>query len=113
SLSVISPICTLIPCVTRSCAADGMRTSAMTSCPTASSCRATCPPIKPVAPVTKYFMERSTPFSQRKLTKRKEELFLLPENEIYLYYYAAMVSRARFFVQMALVECHKCSTTCP
>ncbi len=53
--SVMSPGRTSTPSETRSFARSGFRAIATTSWPASTSCRVTRPPIKPVAPVTKYF----------------------------------------------------------
>src|SRR2546427_3846074 len=50
----MSPGRTSTPSEPRSCALAGFRAIATTSWPAATSCRVTRPPMKPVAPVTKY-----------------------------------------------------------
>ena len=52
SLSVTSPLCTRTPRVANSDAFPGARTTAVTSCPAATSARTRRPSTKPVAPVT-------------------------------------------------------------
>src|SRR3989441_1620050 len=53
--SLMSPGWTSTPRETRSPARSGFRAIATTSWPASTSCRVTRPPMKPVAPVTKYF----------------------------------------------------------
>src|SRR5881296_2855313 len=55
STSVMSPGRTSTRSETRSFARSGFLAIAMTSWPASTSCRVTRPPMKPVAPVTKYF----------------------------------------------------------
>src|SRR5439155_614436 len=56
SAIVTSPGRTCTPRARRSRARDGSRAIAITWCPSATSARATRPPMNPVAPVTRYFV---------------------------------------------------------